>query len=246
MRLAIDHNDPTPLHVKVERLLRRVAARADHARHGKPLPGEVELANRLGVSRSTVRHAMGRLVHEGLLERKRNAGTRVSRRPLITSLTDWFSFSAEMARQGVKLRSLHVDAALRPLPADVAEFFRLPARSRCLCVTRLRGDDDGPIVEFQSWLHPRIGLAGTDDFSQPLYELIERRSGVTPRHSSEQIEACRAGNELAKVLACDASDPVLRRERRVTDVGRKPIEWCVCSYRGDRFTYAIDIRRSDA
>jgi hypothetical protein len=57
-----------------------------------PFPPEIEFASRLGVSRATVRLAMQRLVQEGVLVRKRNAGTRVSNRHLKTSFSDWEVF----------------------------------------------------------------------------------------------------------------------------------------------------------
>jgi GntR family transcriptional regulator len=243
MKLSIDHADPAPLHVKVERLVRRLAARADHATHGKPLPGEVELSNRLGVSRATVRQAMSRLVSEGLLERKRNAGTRVASRPLVTSLTDWHSFTAEMTRRGVSLKSLRIEASVRSAPAHVTEFFRVATKTKCLRLIRIRGDEAGPVVRFESWLHPRLRLVPTDDFSQPLYELIERRAGVVPETSQEQIGAIVADTELAGVIDCSTGDPLLTRERRVCDAGGRGIEFCACVYRADRFTYSIELRR---
>ena len=242
---AIDPRDPRPRHVQVEDMLRDIAGRADHARRGKPLPGEVELAATIGVSRSTVRQAMSRLVSEGLLERRRNAGTRVSRKPLVTSLADWQSFTAEMTRRGVTLRSMQVRTVVKPLPAEVAACFDLTARTPALWIARVRGDDDGPVVLFQSWLHPRLKLNARDNFASPLYALIEARSGVTPERSSETIGAVAADAELAASLQCDPGQPILTRHRRVFDRDDRPIEWCNCYYRADRFSYAIELRRQD-
>lgn len=240
---AIDPRDPRPRHLQVEDMLRDIARQPDHARHGKPLPGEIELAAQIGVSRSTVRQAMSRLVSEGLLERRRNAGTRVSQRPLVTSLADWQSFTAEMMRLGVALRSIRADAALKPLPADVASCFKLAPRTVALWIARVRGDDNGPVVLFQSWLHPRLRLRLDDDFASPLYALIEARSGVTPERSSEQIGAIASDMKLAQTLGCEIGQPILTRRRQVFDSSDKPIEWCDCYYRADRFSYAIELRR---
>jgi GntR family transcriptional regulator len=203
----------------------------------------VELANRLGVSRSTVRQAMQRLVHEQLLVRKRNAGTRVAGPQLKTCLSDWMSFTGEMLRRGVKPQTLAIKVRLASPPAEVARFFGAERSRSCIRLIRLRGQAEEPIVEFRSWLHPRLGLRVDDDFTKPLYELIESRSGIVAALSSEEISAIAADRELATELRCDLAEPLLVRRRRVSDVGGKPIEFCDCFYRADRFTYCIDIRR---
>lgn len=48
---------------------------------GANLPGEIELAEQFGCARATVNRAMRELVDEGILERKRKAGTRVKASP---------------------------------------------------------------------------------------------------------------------------------------------------------------------
>ncbi len=48
---------------------------------GAHVPGEIELAEEFGCARATVNRAMRELVDEGILERKRKAGTRVKSSP---------------------------------------------------------------------------------------------------------------------------------------------------------------------
>lgn len=48
---------------------------------GAQLPGEIELAQEFGCARATVNRAMRELVDEGILERKRKAGTKVKSSP---------------------------------------------------------------------------------------------------------------------------------------------------------------------
>ncbi|TAM93598.1 MAG: GntR family transcriptional regulator, partial [Chitinophagaceae bacterium] len=56
VNLKIDHHSPLPLHSQIEQLLRDLVQLKEYAK-GAPLPKEVELANRLGVSRNTIRQA---------------------------------------------------------------------------------------------------------------------------------------------------------------------------------------------
>src|SRR3954454_23860110 len=104
----IDHESPLPLHVQVETLLRKLIASPQY-QNGKLLPKEVELANRLGVSRNTIRQATNKLEHEGLLLRRKGIGTTVvSGSSLQTSLSNWYSFTREMKSRGIEVINLEV------------------------------------------------------------------------------------------------------------------------------------------
>ena len=74
----IDQKSAVPLHAQVRELLRAFIRKPEY-QGGALLPDEVTLANRLGVSRGTLRAGIAKLVDEGLLERKAGRGTRVTR-----------------------------------------------------------------------------------------------------------------------------------------------------------------------
>ncbi|MCU0830663.1 MAG: GntR family transcriptional regulator [Rhizobiaceae bacterium] len=63
-----------------EEIMRRVRAREWRA--GDAIPGEIELASQFGVARATMNKVLTALSDEGILERRRNAGTRVAARPV--------------------------------------------------------------------------------------------------------------------------------------------------------------------
>src|SRR5688500_1856102 len=72
----LDQNSALPLHAQVQQFVRELAQQ-DEYQNGAFLPDEITLANRLGISRGTMRAGIAQLVHEGLLERKPGRGTRV-------------------------------------------------------------------------------------------------------------------------------------------------------------------------
>ncbi|MBE9477311.1 MAG: GntR family transcriptional regulator, partial [Proteobacteria bacterium] len=49
---------------------------------GSIIPGEVELSEEFGCARATVNRAMRELAEDGILDRKRKAGTRVNKFPI--------------------------------------------------------------------------------------------------------------------------------------------------------------------
>ena len=75
--IAIDRQSSTSFAVQLERLLRDLIVRGEVAQ-GQRLPTEMEWCRLLGVSRTPVRQALGRLTARGLLERHPGRGTFVT------------------------------------------------------------------------------------------------------------------------------------------------------------------------
>src|SRR3954454_4695857 len=74
--VTVDRNSPVPLYFQVaEQLEAAIAAGA--LTPGSRLENEMQLADRCGLSRPTVRQAIQHLVDKGLLVRKRGSGTQV-------------------------------------------------------------------------------------------------------------------------------------------------------------------------
>ncbi|HEV2480604.1 MAG TPA: GntR family transcriptional regulator [Puia sp.] len=242
-RPLIDHKSKMPLHVQVEDYLRKLIG-MDKFKNGIFLPKEVELANRLGVSRNTVRQATNKLENEGLIVRKKGVGTRVAeKRGLKTGLDHWYSFTQEMQEKGVVVTNLQLKVEWVSPNETLRNFFHLEAERKILKLSKLKGEESGePIVYFESWFHPRIGISEKDEFDRPLYPMLEERYGVVVLRSSENISAREAG-ALGRKLKVDPHFPVLFRERFVYDVGDRPVEYNVGYYRSDKFTYSIDIKK---
>jgi len=242
MELKIDHNSPVPLHYQVEELLRKLIELPEY-KNGGFLPKEVEFAKRLGISRNTIRQATNKLEYEGLLVRKKGVGTKVSQNTVTTSLDSWHSFTQEMSEKGVVFINFIIETNWVKADAKIAAFMQIPVETEVLCLVRLRGFDDGPFVHFESYFHPRIGLTGNEDFTRPLYDIIEHDYHVVPSISSERIRAKSASAQTAKRLRIGRGDPVLVRERFVSDPGNRPIEYNIGYYIAEKFTYTIDIKR---
>ena len=238
----LDHNSPVPLHAQVEQILRGLINEPRY-RNGDFLPNEIDLARQWGIARNTLRQATNKLVHEGLLTRKKGVGTKVAERHITTNLANWHSFTQEMNDQGVPFKNLFIRAALTPADSRIAAFFGLAEQTPVLQVERIKGIDNQPVVYFISWFHPRIGLTGAEDFTRPLYDILERDCNIIPCTSREEIEAVVATDTLAGYLQIDPGVPVLFRRRRVLDAGGRPVEFNVGYYHADRFTYAIEINR---
>ncbi len=242
VKLKIDHNSLVPLHAQVEQLLRELIVLPEYQAGGL-LPKEVDLARQLGISRNTLRQATNKLEYEGLLVRKKGVGTRVAQNSVTTHLQNWHSFTQEMNEQGVSFKNYELSAQWVEAGEKIARFFMIEPGSLVLQLSRLRGDDSGPFVFFESFFHPRLGLTGKEDFSLPLYDVLESQYHVVPMLSREKIKARSSSGITARRLKIRKGEPVLVRERFVLDAGDHPIEYNIGFYRADKFTYTIDIKR---
>ena len=242
MVLKINHKSPEPLHHQVENLLRGLINQPEYSSKGKFLPKEVELAKRLGISRNTVRHATNKLVYEGLLIRKKGVGTKVADNPISTKLNSWHSFTQEMNEKGIPFKNYDIKVEWVEADSFTANFFSISEEKKILKMERLRGMEDGPIVYFISYFHPRVGLTGNEDFSKPLYKMLEEEYSTIVLVSKEEISARLADEDIAKKLRIKKKSPILRRKRFVFDPGGRPVEYNIGYYNAENFTYSIEIQ----
>jgi GntR family transcriptional regulator len=242
MHIKIDTEGKAPLHNKVERMMRELIEQPAY-RNGDFLPKEVDIAEKLGVARNTVRHAIGKLVNEGLLVRKKGVGTKVAARRIPTRLDSWWSFTKEMKARGLDVVNFELEVLIFPADDEVANAMDTKKGIKVVQSTRLRGTSDGPSLLSASWFHPRLKMTGSEDFSKPLYEMLEQDCGVLAAVSREEISAISADAYMAEKLGVEQGAPLLFRQRIVSDSDGRIIEFNKVYYKGDGFTYSIDIER---
>lgn len=242
MKLKINHNSHTPLHIQAEELLRKLIAEEEY-QNGKMLPNEVDLSKQLAISRSTLRMALNKLVYEGLLIRKKGVGTKVAEMAVSSKSMNWLSFSQEMAARGIVIKDYEMHLTWVYPDEKIANFFEIGTDKKILKLERLRGKPEWPFVYFISYFHPRVGLTGEEDFRRPLYEIFEKDHSVIATLSKEEISATAADNFIASKLGVDNNSPILFRKRYVFDQGERPIEYNLGYYRADSFVYAVESRR---
>lgn len=239
----LDHDCKIPLHRQAEELLRKLI-RENQFSEGDIFPKETALAMRWGISRNTVRQAINSIVKDGLLERKKKSGTRVCNKKITTDLSNWFSFTHEMENKGVPFKTLKHVVGLVKTNDDIAQRLQIPMGTPVVSLERIRSTDKNPMVYFESYFHPRLGLTGKENFEQPIYEMLDKEFNVIPVYSQEEIRAIVANEKIATLLKIEMDVPVMERKRLVLDAGKRPIEYNICFYRGDCFTYSIEIKRS--
>lgn len=243
--MKIDPNSSKPLHLQAEEILRRLIEENDY-KNGKLLPSETDMSEQLNISRNTLRQAINKLVIEGLLIRRKGVGTKVAKKGIVGGIKNWLSFSQEMKMLGIEIRNFELHISRKKLTEEIANFFNTIPYSdteRCIVLERVRGNKEYPFVYFISYFNPVIPMTGDEDFTRPLYEILETQYNIIAKTSKEEISARLAGEFIAEKLEIKSSDPILIRKRFVYDVNGTPIEYNIGYYRADSFTYTIEAER---
>jgi GntR family transcriptional regulator len=232
----------SPLYIQVEAFLRELI-RSHRFADGELLPDEITLAKQLGVSLGTLRNSLGRLVDDGVVERRAGVGTRVVQRPVESGIVAWRSFSREMRRRGIEVQALHLKVTQAPVPPSAARALKIDLGTPVIHLERVRGWDNIPMQHALTWFHPRLGLSGKEDFREPLYDLIKATTGFDAEQAHEEFEALGADAEMANYLRVKKGTPLLGRSQTTFDLAGNPIDHTEIRYRTDNFKLQLDLSR---
>lgn len=230
---------PKPKHAQLREILRRLAEQ-DLA-PGSPIPSERDLAERYGVSRITVRAAVGQLVAEGLLTRAKGRGTFTAQRRFELQ-THLQSFTSDMRARGLTSSTDVISCAIE-VPGSKAAL-GLEHDDTAYRVVRLRKADGAPLALEKGW-YSRHVLPELDrcDLTGSLYELIATRYGVQLDHANQTVWAETADAETAKALEVRKGSPLLVFRRVASSQGR-PTEDVTSWYRGDLYQVTMQLDRT--
>jgi GntR family transcriptional regulator len=213
---------------------------------GAKLPNENDLARAHGVSRVTVRRALGELQREHFIERRRSAGTRVVYRPQPSRMTaDISGVLANLADMGrsTKVRLLSFDYVQASGPA--AEALSADEHEMLQRSVRVRSVNGLPFSYLLAHVPERIGVtfSAKDMADRPLLELLER-SGVKVERATQRISAGLAAPDVARALGVKTGTPLIELVRTVYDRDGRGVEHLHALYRPDRYSFEFDLVRS--
>src|SRR3712207_3831588 len=100
---ALRPDSPLPLYCQLEQALRSLIPSGSW-QPGSLICSERELMHAAGISRATVRQALGNLMRDGLLERVHGRGTFVARPKLEQEMRSVYSFVEQMGVRGLELK----------------------------------------------------------------------------------------------------------------------------------------------
>ena len=215
---------------------------------GAKLPTENELAEFHGVSRVTVRRALGELARERLIERRRSAGTRVIYRPSPAPMTaDISGVLANLAEMGRRTAVKLLSFDYVPAEGAVAQALGVGSDQLLQRSMRVRSVDGLPFSFLTTYVPESVSVTFTRQelASRPLLDLLER-AGVKVEYARQRISAGLATPDVARALGLRTGSPLIELVRVVYDQAGRGVEHLHALYRPDRYAFEIDLVRSGA
>ena len=237
--IQVDRNSPVPLYFQVAQRLEQMIESGELAT-GTRLENEIDLADRLGLSRPTMRRAIEYLVGKGLLVRKRGVGTQVLH-PKVQRQVELTSLYEDLAQTHRDPSTRVLSFSREPAPDDLALELGLPEGTELYVFERLRYADGEPLALMRNHVPANLLRLSAEDLeTHGLYNLL-RASGINLRIAKQSIGGRAATTAEARALSEAKGAPLLTMERAAYDDQGRAVEHGDHIYRASRYSFDLTL-----
>jgi GntR family transcriptional regulator len=218
-------------------ILKRIEA--GQLKPGDVVDSERELAKIHRVSLMTARHALVALEKEGMVERRRGAGTFVA--PPKIHFNKLMSYTEQMAGRGLSATSKVLAFSVLETDPEVAARLSLPGTSRLIKLERLRSGAEEPFAVETCYLSADefAGLTKAPVERGSLFSILEHVYGLEIAHADEEVDATPADPHTARLMGIPNGLPLLRIRQVIYSTKGKATIYAVGLYRSDRHKLLI-------
>ncbi len=214
------------------------------------LPSEAEFSRRLGVSRATIREALGKLEDGGAIVRRHGVGTFIS--PMAVSHRDalpgWFSEVSNFI-DVIQHMGHEPDCQLLEMVIEVAsaaaEPLGISPQSQAVRYNRLFLASSQPVICSVNYIplelvdaSRRATICSEHKYYQSTYDLVREYCNRTTDYHKAEVCAVVADEDLANLLRCAVGDPLLYTEDTGYASDIIPLWHGRYWYRADRVRFA--------
>ena len=245
MANAIDFDSNIPFYIQLIEAL-KAGIREGVWQPGDRLPGEHELCDTYGISRTVVRQALHELELEGLIIRRKGRGSFVAEPKISESLAQKLTgFHQDMTERGHIPVTEVLQLAVVSASKKVANYLALESGDPVIELERLRSVQGEAIVLVTSYLPYSLcpALEQIDFTDRSLYEALELQYNLVIARGRRHIEAVRANQKEANLLGIDAGDPLLMLDSVSYLEDGTPVEYYHALHRGDRSRFDVELVR---
>ena len=197
----------------------REAIQSGQIAAGERLPMETQLAERLGVSRATLRDGLRILEAEGLVLRRGGVGTFATTlpTPIRSGIERLYGVTELIRRAGYTPSSRDFRLRTEPATAEVAQALAIDASVPVMHLSRTYTADDHPVIQCEDFvaesLVPRSAELESFRGEISLYDLLQERCGIEIVRAVTTIIPVLADGELARRLEVAPGQPLLLLEQ---------------------------------
>ena len=235
----IDKNSPIPVYYQLKEMIKEKIADGTW-QVGQCIASERELKEAYGVSRMTVRQALGELVQEGLLVREKGKGTFVCE-PKVKQ-EDMMSFSEIIKKAGRSLITKVIDFEVINTPEELADTFDL---EKIYKINRLRLVDGEAVANEVVYIHCEYcGFVTRDDLEGSLFKLLEEKGHIIESTESS-LAAVIMDDELKALFNVNKQVPLLKSHNTALNSEGEIIYVEDAIYRSDKYILEINISKRE-
>ena len=210
---------------------------------GTSLPPERDLAEALGVSRSTVKRSYDQLRHDKRVGGRGRAGSVVRTPPerVQPTLGQLKGFTEEMRELG-KFASTTLLVCEVVHDRRMASIFQRPSNALFLHIERVREADGVPMTRELAWYDLTLApIMAEWDGGGSAYERLKQLCGVTLGGAEQTVEAVLSSDAESAAFGFEQPQPCLLFKRMTRDVGGALVEYVEGTFRGDAYVYRMQL-----
>ncbi|HHD2753781.1 TPA: GntR family transcriptional regulator [Clostridium perfringens] len=235
----IDKNSPIPVYYQLKEMIKEKITKGTW-QVGQCIASERELTEAYGVSRMTVRQALGELVQEGLLVREKGKGTFVCE-PKVKQ-EDMMSFSDIIKKAGRSLTTKVLDFEVINTPDELADTFEV---EKIYKINRLRLVDGEAVANEVVYIPCEYcGFVTKEDLEGSLFKLLEEK-GYVIESTESALAAVIMDEELKTLFNVDKQVPLLRSHNAALNSEGEIIYVEDAIYRSDKYVLEINISKRE-
>ena len=235
----IDKSSPIPVYFQLKNdLVKKIAQGL--WKPGECIASERELCEIYGVSRMTIRQAIGELVQEGVLTRLKGKGTFVCEQTV--KQQDMMSFTEMIKQTGREIKTEVINFDVIDTPDDMQDIFML---DKVYKIERRR-IVDGECIAVETVFIPvdYCGHINEEMLKGSLYKILEN-FGYSISNSTSSIVAADITDEVKEKFNTKENFPVLKMIGKTFANKNKLLFIEEALYRSDKFTLQVNISRRE-
>ncbi|UQS82273.1 GntR family transcriptional regulator [Bombilactobacillus folatiphilus] len=245
MKIEINKDSMVPIYKQVADIIRDDVYNGSLAK-GEKLPSEQTFAEKIGISRGTMRKAISVLIDDGTLVQIQGKGTFVNSQEVEFPLNEQlFSFAEMLERENLDYKTTVVKKETRKADQLISKKLDIEASNLFLYLERIRSinAENLMLIENRINIQNYPELIDVDYNNVSLFRKIEELTHHKISYAKSTYEAVAVGKQRGELLDVPEATPILKMTQSVYLDNDDPIEYGTVWLKGNKYFLTTTAQR---